>query len=383
VGEGERRAYGLRKTYGYVPSHSSSDPLPLTKKQVAALTRATSRQIGWGIRVIHRELREWERRAAVIPDGPLRADAARSFESKRGNSTGAAIFSGLTARRNPSLLKALIAFQIIGDFLDDSHERHPTAANGRLFRALVDAVSPDSGMSDYYDKHPWKEDRGYLVALVEGCRAACRKLPSFSLVQEALAREARLSAQAMRLNHATDPAQRDRALHLWVQRELPQEGDWRWFELTAAASGQLMILGLLALAAKPGLQEVEVTATYEAYWPTVPLLATMLDSYLDYERDLATGAHPYVTHYGTFDDAAERLTELIGRGALAVAELPEGQHHAVIFSCMVAFYMAGDGARAPASRPHTERMIRAGGSLTRALAPVLRAWRIAYSQQAV
>jgi tetraprenyl-beta-curcumene synthase len=350
---------------------------------VSALTRATGRQLGWGIRAIHRELREWERRAAVISEEPLRADAMRSFESKRGNSTGAALFSSLTPRRNRSLLKALISFQIIGDFLDDSHERHPTAANGRLFRALVDAVSPESGLSDYYDKHPWKEDGGYLVALVEACRSACRELPSLPLVQEAVVREAERSARAMRLNHASDPAQRDRALRLWVERELPHDADWRWFELTAAASGQLMILGLLALAAKPDLEEAEVAATYEAYWPTVPMLATLLDSYLDYERDLATGAHPYVAHYGTVDDAAERLTDLIGRGAQALAKLPEGQHHAVIFSCMVAFYMSGDDARGPAFRRHTERMIRAGGSLTRVLAPVLRAWRIAYSQQNV
>src|SRR6476659_2808543 len=208
MGMGVRRSHGLITAYENVPSRWPSDPLPLTRPQLSALTRAASRQFSWGIRAIHRELRDWERRAAAISDDPLRADAVRSFKSKRGNSTGAAIFSSLTARRDPTLLKALIAFQIIGDFLDDSHERHPTAANGRLFQALVDAVSPDSGLSDYYAKHPWREDGGYLVALVEECRAACRELPSFSLVQEELAREARRSARAMRLNHATDPAQR-------------------------------------------------------------------------------------------------------------------------------------------------------------------------------
>ena len=344
------------------------------------MTKATSRQLSWGIRGIHRELRGWECRAVAIPDDPLRADAVRSFQSKRGNSTGAAIFSSLTARRNRSLLKALIAFQVIADFLDDAHERHPTAANGRLYQALVDAVSPDLPLSDYYAKHPWRDDGGYLVALVEASRAACRELPSFAVVQATVGREATRAARAMRLNHAPDPIQRDRALRLWAGRHLPQAGDWHWFELTGAASGQMVILALLALAAKPGLREEEISATYDAYWPTVPLLVAMLDSYVDHERDLASGAHRYISHYGNLEDAVERVTEVIGR-ATKVVDLPDGHRHAVIVCCMITFYLASESVRGPELRPHTERMIHAGGSLSRMLAPVLRLWRIAYGQR--
>jgi tetraprenyl-beta-curcumene synthase len=325
-------------------------------------------------------MHEWQRQASAIEAAPLRADAAQTFESKRGNSAGAAIFSGLPGRRSEPLLNVLIAVQVIADFLDDAHERHPTAANGRLYQALVDAVSPDLPLTDYYAKHPWRDDSGYLNALVEASRAACRELPSFSMVQATLGREATRAARAMRLNHTPDPIQRDRALRLWAERNLPQTGDWHWFELTGAASGQMVILALLALAAKPGLREEEVAATYDAYWPTVPLLVAMLDSYVDHERDLASGAHRYISHYGNLEDAVERVTEVIGR-ATKVVDLPDGHRHAVIVCCMITFYLASESVRGPALRPHTERMIHAGGSLSRVLAPVLRLWRIAYGQR--
>jgi hypothetical protein len=50
-------------------------------------------------------------------------------------------------------------------------------------------------------------------------------------------------------------------------------------------------------------------------------------------------------------------------------------------ACMVAMYLTKDAARSPAMRKHTARIAASGGSLTRRLIPVLRLWRIAYSQR--
>jgi tetraprenyl-beta-curcumene synthase len=53
----------------------------------------------------------------------------------------------------------------------------------------------------------------------------------------------------------------------------------------------------------------------------------------------------------------------------------------VIVACMVALYLSKDAARAPDVQPGSRRILEAGGSLSRALLPVLRIWRILNSQR--
>jgi tetraprenyl-beta-curcumene synthase len=294
---------------------------------------------------------------------------------------GAVVFTTVPNRRSRELLQTLVAFQTIFDFLDDLHERHPTAANGRVYMALVDALTPDKPISDYYTGHPWKEDDGYLEALVEASRRRCEALPSFTSVRELLSREAERAHQVLAMNHLAHSDDRSRALRDWVDREFPAQTEWHWFELTAAASGQLAIFALLALAAKPGVDEEEVIATYDACWPTIPLLTTMLDSFVDQPEDTDNGDHRYVTHYRESERAVERLSGLIERAAQALTPLPDGHRHAVILGSMITFYLTKDSARSPALERETRQLIRAGGSLPRTLAPILRIWRTAYMQR--
>jgi hypothetical protein len=44
-------------------------------------------------------------------------------------------------------------------------------------------------------------------------------------------------------------------------------------------------------------------------------------------------------------------------------------------------YLTKDSAHTPAMRATTASLVRAGGSLTRLLLPILRLWRIAYAQR--
>ena len=103
-------------------------------------------------------------------DSRRRADALRD---KRGHTDGAALFSILPRARNSSLLRLLVAYQIIWDFLDSVNERgadvgvsqRPPTASRADRRAR-----PRAPISDYYRHHPWREDGGYL-------RRARRRLP--------------------------------------------------------------------------------------------------------------------------------------------------------------------------------------------------------------
>lgn len=360
------------------------NPLPLSPRQVWALVAAAARELLWGLRAVSREVRVWRARALMIPDAPIREDALESIERKRENADGAALFSILPRRRDHNLLRLLVAYQMIWDFLDSVSERgacEGTANGHQLHKALVEALDPSLPISDYYRFHPWHDDGGYLRKLVETCRGCCAKLPSYGRVRPLVVREAQ-RAQVQAINHDLDPAARDGALERWVADEFAGERRLSWFELSSAASASLAVHAFLALAAQPACTEEDVQRACEAYFPWISGAATMLDSYVDQEEDELEGNHRYVAHYESSAWARERLGTLVARSVTEARRLRDGHRHALIAGCMIAMYLSKESARTPALREGTVGFARAGGSLTRLLLPILRLWRIATAQQA-
>ena len=269
------------------------------------------------------------------------------------------------------------------DYLDCLSEHGATAgqANGlQLHLALVDAIDPSRPISDYYRRHPWREDGGYLRALVEVCRQCCRELPSFQMVRPILVREA-MRANVQAINHELDPAIREGALREWVAREFSAGHDVEWFELAAAGGAGLAIYALFALAAEPVCSETDVTRAYHAYFPWTSAIATMLDSYVDGAEDAANGDHRYVAYYRQPECATQRIDQLTRRCLYEARGLRNGERHILIAACMVAMYLSKDSAHTRAMRATTRRLVGAGGSLTKVLLPILRLWRIVYAQR--
>jgi len=338
------------------------------------------RELAWGLPVAAREVAHWRRLACVIPEAALRADALNAITEQRTHIDGAASFSILPRTRNPDLLSLLVAYEIIWDYLDNINERSLTAgvANGlQLHRALVDALDPRRLTADYYRLSPWPDDGGYLQALVTACRERCECLPSYAHLSRPLIREA-ARGQVCALNHALDEHQRDAMLRAWATREFPYEHEAQWFELTAAASTNLTVFALLALASEPSCSEGAIKQTTRAYFPWISVLTAMLDSYVDQKEDTARGNHSYLAHYPTSQVAAERLRQLMRRCVHEARSLQDGEKHVVIAGCMFAMYLSRDSALEAPMRQTTTRLIRSGGTLARVLHPLLRLWRTAY-----
>jgi tetraprenyl-beta-curcumene synthase len=325
-------------------------------------------------------VRRWRDLAHEIPDAPIREDALSALGRKRGQTDGAALFSILPRARNPPLLRLLVAYQIIWDFLDSVSERGATSgqANGRqLHLALVDALDPGRPISDYYRHHPWCDDGGYLRTLVDVCRECCMRLPSYERARPFIVREATL-AQVLTFNHDPNPLSRDTSLEMWAAKEFPTWHEVTWFELTGAASAGLTIFALLVLAGEPACTDGEIARTLRVYFPCAGILATMLDSYVDQAEDVANGDHIYISHYPTPELATQRICLLVRRGLHDARSLKDGEKHILIVASMVAMYLSKDSALTPAMREATTRILDAGGSLTRVLHPILRLWRTVY-----
>jgi tetraprenyl-beta-curcumene synthase len=359
------------------------DPSSLSPRQLCSLADAAIRELLWGLRAVSGEVRRWRVRAAAIPDAALRADALQALASKRASTDGAALFWTIPNGRSPNLLRLLVAFEVMADFLDSVSERgvHAGPANGvQLHLALSEALDPGAPVSRYYRYHPWREDGGYLRALVVACRERCEQLPSYGDVR-ARAIDAATLALMLGLNHEPDPRVRDAALREWAQQEAHSWGGLEWFECTAAASGWLTVLALLALAAEGELQKDCVRDICAAYLPWISLIATMLDSYADQAQDAAEQQHSYIAHYACAEEAVERVCELVHEAARHARALPNGAKHVVIVACMIAMYLSKDSSRTPQMRARTRSLAAAGGSLPRVLLPVLRIWRVLYSQR--
>lgn len=357
--------------------------MPLSRRQLGVLARGATRELVWGLPAVASELDAWRALAHRVPDPAIREDALNALARKRGNTNGAALFWTVTRARSRPLLRLLVAYQALWDFLDNVNEHGAEAgglANGlQLHMALVDALDPGRPPSDYYLHHPWQEDGGYLNAIVRVCRECCAQLPSYECVREVLLQEA-TRARVLAINHELDPDRRDETLRAWAVKEQHQGFHVDWFELTAAASASLTIFALLALSAEPSCGESDIERTRNAYFPWISATATMLDSYVDEVEDTANGDHRYIVHYRDPQFTSERLHQLIRRSFSEAHALPNGGRHELIVACMIAMYLSKDSARTEAMRAATDRLVNAGGPLTKALLPILRLWRIAYAQ---
>ncbi len=361
-----------------------SGTAPTTRQQLSALAAATTRELSWGLACVAREVRRWWRLAERIPDSTLRRHAVTSLREKRPNTDGAALLCTLPRNRSRTLIRGLVAYEILGDYLDTTNEFAACegVANGlQLNRALHDALAPSAPLGDYYRHHAWREDGGYLGALMQVTRDSCVRLPSFEMVRPRIGESTRLAALCQALNHELDPHARMGSLRAVAAAHFPDRSELNWFEWTGAASAWLTDVALLALAADPGRSADEARRVYEAYMPWISLAATMLDSYSDMAEDAQTGGQSFLANYRDVPEATRRVVEVLERSMQEAVLLDRGYRHAVIVASMTAMYLSKDGARAPEMREATGQIAAVGGDLTRLLIPVLRAWRVCHGLQ--
>ncbi len=310
----------------------------------------------------------------------IREDALKASIEQRSHIDGAALFSILPRHRSRHLLRLLVAYEIIWDFLDNVNERTQNAgvANGlQLHQALIDALDTNRKIKAFYTHHTSDDDASYLRQLTFTCRETYTQLPSHGMTQKVITRES-VRALVCAINHDPHPNRRNQALEDWAAAEFPSGHEARWFELTAAASTNITIYALFALASEPACSGDLIAQTAAAYFPWISMLTAMLDSYVDRAEDADINAHNYLSHYDTPAAAVKRLCALIERCLREANSLQHGERHVVISCSMFAMYLTKDCARRPPMRHTTNRLVQAGGGLTHLLTPMLTLWRRAH-----
>ncbi len=317
------------------------------------------------------ELRHWRLHAAAIADARLRRLALDKLDDQRANALAAATFATLVGRsQRQRAARLIVAFQVMYDYLDAvSEERAPDRlCDGRqLHRALVDVFDRESGTVDYYAHHPQHDDSGYLAALVTTCRARFAELPSAAAVAGAAGAVADRCGESQTRTHAVGELGVGQ-LADWAVRCVPADG-YEWWELAAGAASSLTIHALIALAAQPRVEAIDVSRVEAVYSPAIAALSTLLDSLADFGSDDPGRDHRYIAYYGTdATKVAQRLAEIAHDGATAARCLPGGSRHVVIVAGIACFYVTG-------SRPRSALMLAAAPRIRAQIGPLV--WPVA------
>jgi hypothetical protein len=204
-------------------------------------------------------------------------------------------------------------------------------------------------------------------------------MPNYLAVHAKATRDAeRAGVQA--INHEPDPTDRTSVLREWALRERSDGHEVSWYEFASAASAGLSIYALLAAGAER-TKECDIDRIYSAYFPWISAVTTMLDSYVDQAEDALAGDHSYISYYPAPASVVPGIARLTRRSLDATSYIQVPERHRVIIACMITLHLSRDSARSASLRMGARQLARAGGALTVLLMPVLRLWRVAYSQR--
>jgi tetraprenyl-beta-curcumene synthase len=140
----------------------------------------------------------------------------------------------------------------------------------------------------------------------------------------------------------------------------PGTTGYAWWEIAAGGVSSIAILALLAAAADPELHDRDAHALATAYWPHVCVVSTMLDSLVDYERDMETGDFSYVSWYPERSAARQGLVDAATHSLTAARSLRHRRIHLMIVCGVAGYYaaIATRGSLAAEVSPHVLAALR-------------------------
>jgi tetraprenyl-beta-curcumene synthase len=315
--------------------------------------------------VVDQELTRWIYFAENIPDPNLRQQALASIQMKKFHAQGGSVYSLYpTVIDQVSILKFIVAFQTISDYLDNLCDRagvQDEFSFRQLHLAMLDAVDPQGELNDYYCYYPYQNDLGYLDLLVTECRTQLLKLPAYHLIQHSLKKYIQLYTDLQALKHL-DPANRESLLFTWAkvhQNLYPEISEW---EFAAATGSTLGIFLLVAAASDSSLKLEEVEQIDAAYFPWVSGLHILLDYYIDAGEDLQMGDLNFTHYYNNLLECQERLKFFISQSLKSCTPLRYPKFHQTIIKGLLAMYLSDAKALTTENLRTTKEILRHSGT---------------------
>jgi len=306
--------------------------------------------------------------------------AREKLRNERFNVEVAAMIATIApTRHRERTVEAIVTLQIMYDYLDALTEQ-PTADPIRdglqQSKAFIDAVTTSAEPSgDYYVFYPGGGDAGYLADLAIAVHGALASLPATDAVAEIIPMSAARCAEAQVRIHAA-PHTGIGQLERWAEHEARDTG-LQWREWLFGAMGSVVAAhALIALAADERATPQHASELDSTYL-SLCVLTTVLDHLVDYERDALTGEQSYLRLYESREDLAQQIAIVTRRVIERAQTLPNGPHHMMILSGVVAYYTSQPSAMDEFARPVTEHVRDQLRPLITPTLATMHIWRLA------
>lgn len=324
-----------------------------------------------GFPAVKAQLREYKNFLTARP-GPLTQQGLDSIRDKTFHCLGGSVYAVMAPRRQrQNILKFIIAFQTISDYLDNLCDRLGVFSEQgfrQLHTAMLDSLEPDSKeYEDYYALFPCKEDGGYLQKLVGDCRRALGRIPTFILSKKRVLELTKLYIDLQSFKHMEVRRGEEKlaALHARYQHRYP---GLHWWEFAAACGSTL---GIFTIIASP----VNSEQLWQAYMPWVNGLHILLDYYIDQEEDIQHGDLNFVSYHQGKEQQVRRLLWFYGKSQRAIRGLEKNRFHGLVIDGLFAIYLSDAKARSPQLATTSLRLLHSSGLRVRVLERMARALR--------
>jgi len=312
------------------------------------------------------ELTYWSKIAKNGKDSVLVEQALASIDSKKFHAQGGSIYALYPKVDVSRMVKFIVAFQTISDYLDNLCDRtgvQDESAFRQLHLSLLDAVDPLRGLSNYYYYYPFKHDGGYLKQLVNECRKQIEGLPSYNLVIEYIKKYIHLYIDLQSYKHLSLKV-RENCLKVWAGYYTDRYPDLSWWEFAAASGSTLGVFVMLACAFDESLTPENITALDQAYFPWICGLHILLDYYIDSQEDVQMGDLNFTNYYKNLKECEERLTFFSEKAFNACRNLQYEEFHLTVVKGLLAMYLSDPKAYSNMNRFVSKSLIKNGGGET-------------------
>lgn len=292
--------------------------------------------------VLEREFAGWRERAEEIPDPELKKQALASIESKKFHCQGGSVYAAQVLSHVETIVPLIVAYQTISDYLDNLCDRSTSLDPQdfrQLHRSMQDALTPGAPLQDYYRYRQEKEDGGYLASLVQTCQQFASRLPAYGKIQDKVLEFSTLYSDLQVYKHIA-PSLREGELLAWWEHHKDGYPYLQWQEFAAVTGSTIGIFALFCLATEEEVQQEQIEAVCEAYFPWLCGLHILLDYLIDLEEDRIGGDLNFVSYYESEQEATSRLQYFYQQAKASVRRLPNPAFHRMIVDGLIAFYLA-------------------------------------------
>ncbi len=312
---------------------------------------------------VDQTLAKWRERAEKIPDQVLRKQALSSLETKRFHCQGGSIYALYPGVNQDIMVRFIVAFQTISDYLDNLCDRanwEDEKSFRRLHLAMEEALSPEIPLSDYYAFYPYKNDGGYLTSLVEECRSSLKFFPSYELIHQEAVELVFLYSDLQSLKHlSTD--RREVKMVGWAEPYLNNYPDLSVWEFGAASGSTLGVFMLCAASFNYDLKEIEVRKISKLYFPYISGLHILLDYFIDQVEDSLEGDLNFVYYYRNQGEIEERLSYFLDQSLNQATALDYPNFHLTVIYGMVALYLSDPKVLNPVLKTTARTLLKKSG----------------------